>query len=275
MKISSAIAESIKSGQHVSSQIKDTASNIKELIEEIYKALESQSRVRNDIISTYSNINTETEIINERIKELHSILKNDLARNEDNIEMTQGIKESIKEKFEISKNDEENRYRMVISNPPQHWLPALVGDASSNYVLQHMHNGLVKFGRDTNVLPSVAKYWHINEDAKEWVFYLRNNVYFHDRTQLTADDVRASMLRVLQSPNAPFINMIRGADDYIKHRNHYVEGIEIIDDFTIKFTLDYPYIPFLSNLAITPLSIIKKEMMNFNDKKMMENSILS
>lgn len=267
------IAGSIKSGQHISTQITDTINNIKGLIEEIYKALEAQSRVRNDIIGTYSKINKETEKINERTRELHGLLKQDLAKNEDNIEMTQGIKASISDKFSVKRDHEHNRYRMIISNPPQHWVPALVGDASSNYALQHIHSGLVSFGVDTNVLPGVAKYWHINEDATEWIFYLRNNVYFHDNSHLTADDVKATMLRVLQSHNASFINMIKGAEDYINRKNHFVEGIEVLDDYTIKFTLDYPFIPLLSNLAITPLSIIKKEMMNFSDKKMQENPI--
>lgn len=273
LSTSTDIADSIKSGQETSEQITVTINNIKGLIEEIYKSLASQSSVRGDIIETYSKINSETQTINERIRELHGLLKQDLAKNEDNIEMTQGIKASIGEQFEIMREYDENKYRMVIGNPPQHWVPALVGDASSNYALQHIHSGLVNFGTDTNVLPGVAKYWHINEDATEWVFYLRNNVYFHDNSHLTADDVKATMLRVLQSHNAPFINMIKGAKDYIDKKNHFVEGIEVLDDYTIKFTLDYPFIPLLANLAITPLSIIKKEMMNFSDKKMQETPI--
>ncbi len=267
------ISESIVNGKRINSQIDDITVNIRNLIKEIYNSLESQSNVRNDIIETYNKINAETETINDRIKELNSVFKQDLAKNEENLKMTKGIKDSINSKFSITNDYKNNVYRMIVSNTPQHWVPSLVGDASSNYILQMIHSGLVKLGRDTNVLPSVAKHWYINEDATEWIFYLRDNVYFHDGSKLTAEDVKASFYRTMHSPNATFINMIKGSQAYIKKKNHYIDGIQILDDYTIKFVLDYPYIPFLSNLAITPLSIVKKEMMLFNDKKMMENPI--
>ncbi|MFO8062504.1 MAG: ABC transporter substrate-binding protein [bacterium] len=273
METSSDIETSIIKSEDLSQNITETSTNIKQLIADIFSTLESQSQGRKGILNIYENISLETDKINNRVNELYSLLKKDLTKNEENIEMIQGIKENIGAKFTIEENHEKNIFRMILKDPPKHWMPALVGDAMSNYVLQLIHNGLVKFGRDTNVIPGVAKYWSINEDATEWIFHLRTNVYFHDGTKVTADDVKASFYKAMKSPTSSFINMIKGAGDYINKKNHFIEGIQVIDDYKIKFILDYPYVPFISNLAVTPLSIIKKAMVNYTDEQMMKQPV--
>ncbi len=270
---SQTIEFSINNSKNIISNINESSSNLKNLISEIYDALNSQSDISQDIMKSYTLIKSETQNINEKAQDLYGLLKQDLAKNSDNIEMTKGIKKNIHSKYEIVRNPEKNQYRMVLKDPPRHWIPCLVGDSMSNYLLQMIHGGLVKFGKDTNVIPAVAKFWQINEDATESIFYLRDNIHFHDGSLVTAEDVKETFYRVMDSPNAAFINMIKGAEAYLKRRIRIIEGIQVIDDFTIKFVLDYPYIPFISNLGIVPLSIIKKEMAHFTDEQHQNNPI--
>ncbi|MDD3804116.1 MAG: ABC transporter substrate-binding protein [bacterium] len=264
---------SIKNSKEIIDNIKESSDNFKSLLKEIYDSVSAQEKIRNDILQTYNGIKNETKKINDKANDLFSILKQDLLKNDDSIHMSVGIEDNMGKRFNITRNPEKNRFKFVMRNLPVHWHPSLIGDATSNHILQLYNAGLVKFGKDTNVIPSLAKYWQINEDATEWTFFLRENGFFHDGSPVTSEDVKESVKRVVLSPNAPFVNMLKGAQDYSKHRAKDVEGIKIIDDYTIKFLLEYPYIPFLSNLAVSPLSVIKKEMSRFTDEQMRSNPI--
>ncbi len=267
------IENSIKRGGNIIDEITMSSNNLKSLINEIYDAINSQTDIRNRIIDVYRNITKQTNMVNEKANDLFAILKQDLAKNENDIEMIKGIKESIQKRFEIIENKEKNSFTFHISDLPRHWLPYLISDSFSNKALRLFHNGLVRFGKEADIVPAIARSWSINADATEWIFYLKNNVYFHDGTLLTAHDVKATYKKVLKTYSASFINMIKGAQDYMENRVSDVEGMEIIDDFTIKFTLEYSYIPFISNLAVTPLVILKKEMVNYSDEQMQREHI--
>lgn len=56
-----------------------------------------------------------------------------------------------------------------------------------------IYDTLVKF-KDKDLVPSVAESW-TNPDDLTWVFTIRDDVTFHDGTELTADDVVASIER--------------------------------------------------------------------------------
>ena len=53
--------------------------------------------------------------------------------------------------------------------------------------------GLVGYDAHLNIIPRLASSWEVSEDAKEWTFTLRENVYFHDGTPLRASDAVASI----------------------------------------------------------------------------------
>ncbi|MEO0281097.1 MAG: ABC transporter substrate-binding protein [candidate division WOR-3 bacterium] len=264
---------SIETSNKVVKDVKDSAENFKNLLKEIYDTITQQEVLKDEIVKLYMNIISKSEKINQMANELNKIFKNDILKSEESLKMVSGIQETFSEKFIIKRDPEKNKFKFIMNNLPVHWQPALVGDSTSNTVLQQIHVGLVRFGKDTNVIPALAKYWHINSDATEWVFFLRKNAYFHDGTPVTAEDVKESIKNVLLTPNAPFVNMIKGAQNYIKRRARDVEGIEILDEHTIKFSLEYPYIPFLSNLAVICLAVVKKDMVKFSDEKMKNNCI--
>ena len=53
--------------------------------------------------------------------------------------------------------------------------------------------GLVRYDEKLNIVPLLAESWEASEDAKTWVFTLRNDVVFHDGSPLTAADAAASI----------------------------------------------------------------------------------
>ncbi|MFI0409088.1 ABC transporter substrate-binding protein [Actinomadura sp. 3N508] len=85
-----------------------------------------------------------------------------------------------------------------------------------------------------------------NKDNTEWKVKLRPNVKFHDGSPFGADDVIAVFKRLLDKKNAL---IERNFIDFMDP-----EGIEKVDDLTVKFTLPKPYGPF--EFAVTNRTII-------------------
>ncbi|MEB3859854.1 MAG: ABC transporter substrate-binding protein, partial [Desulfurococcales archaeon] len=121
---------------------------------------------------------------------------------------------------------------------PQTLDPALAYDIASAIVIQNIFDTLVTYKPGTTELQGkLAERWESNENATVWTFYLRKGVKFHDGTDLTADDVKYSIERAkeLQGPPAFLIDVI--------------DRVEVVDDYTVRFILKYPFAPFPSLMA--------------------------
>ncbi|SFC18021.1 ABC transporter substrate-binding protein [Clostridium uliginosum] len=122
--------------------------------------------------------------------------------------------------------------------------PAFVDDGESAKVICNVYEGLVSYGDDnTDVKPCLAESWDISNDGTEYTFHLKKGVKFHDGTDFNADAVIKSVQRQLP-PNA--------TDDmpYASFTFAGVNKVEALDNNTVKFTLNAPSTPFLSNLAM-------------------------
>lgn len=100
-------------------------------------------------------------------------------------------------------------------------------------------SGLMKYDKNLNIVPDLAKEYEVSEDLKEYTFKLRQNIYWHDNQTFTADDV-AFTLSLIQDPlfQSPLYRSYRG----IKY--------EVIDEHTIKMVLDEPYSGFLQSMTL-------------------------
>ena len=49
----------------------------------------------------------------------------------------------------------------------------------------HLFEGLVTLDENLEVVPAIASSWEISEDGKEYTFYIRRDVYFHDNPVIT------------------------------------------------------------------------------------------
>ncbi len=82
-------------------------------------------------------------------------------------------------------------------------------------------------GSDEILSPMLATSWETNDDATEWTFHLREGVTFHDGEPFNAAAVKYSIEKTVE--------LGMGAS-YIWDP---VEEIEVVDDYTVKFTLSY------------------------------------
>ena len=117
--------------------------------------------------------------------------------------------------------------------------PSVKYDWSIRMMQQALYDGLVKYvGNPPEIVPWLAERWESSADAKTWTFHLAKNARFTNGDPVTAEAVRWSFARTLKLKLAgPAWTL----DDFLKE-----DGIKVVDDHTIRFTLTQSYAPFLS-----------------------------
>ncbi|MBB97571.1 MAG: ABC transporter substrate-binding protein [Rhodobacteraceae bacterium] len=124
--------------------------------------------------------------------------------------------------------------------------PAAVTAVNDFRILVNLYEGLVRYKPGTlEVEPQLATSWEISEDGTEYTFTLREGVTFHDGTPFDAAAVKFNFDRMLDESH-PFHDT---GPFPLAFFFSSVESTEVVDDLTVKFTLNAPYAPFLSNLA--------------------------
>lgn len=113
------------------------------------------------------------------------------------------------------------------------------------------------------LVPGLAKSWDVSEDGLVYTFHLEKGVKFHNGEEFTADDVLYTIERMMnpdnETLNTDFFDMIKGAMDVFEGNADHVEGVKVIDDYTVELTLEVPFGPFLANLATPGCSIYNRE----------------
>ena len=108
--------------------------------------------------------------------------------------------------------------------------------ATTNGIMQHVYEGLVRYDKDFRIQPSLATSWQ-QTSATQVRFNLRKNVKFHDGSPFTADDVVFSYGRIMQ-PQGTMQIYVQG-----------VKEIRKVDDFTVELVLSGPNPVLLPNLV--------------------------
>lgn len=89
--------------------------------------------------------------------------------------------------------------RLPIYRPIVTLDPADAMYAFDTHMIRQIHATLVELDSATSkIIPGLALHWESSKDACCWTFYLRKGVTFHDGKELTADDVKYSLLRLQQ-----------------------------------------------------------------------------
>ncbi len=122
---------------------------------------------------------------------------------------------------------------------------------ASDYVNQLIYAGLVRVNEKNEVVGDVAESWEQPSDT-EWIFHLREDVYFHNGEKLTSADVVATLYWA--QGFEPVASFALSADTII----------EAVDEYTVRIVTAAPEaaLPYkLSNHTnfIVPKSLIDSE----------------
>ena len=142
--------------------------------------------------------------------------------------------------------------------------PANAMDNVSLVILADIYQRLVTLNRDApdQVVGDVASRWTISSDGCIYTFYLRKGLRFHDGTPLTAWDVKYSIDRTILMNGSAGVALsfspVKGAEEYLKSKMTQADvqkylaanGVQVLDDYTLQITLNYPFMPFLAMLSL-------------------------
>jgi len=145
--------------------------------------------------------------------------------------------------------------------------PAEAYDYFGWEIIQATGCGLVEIRPGSNagpedMLPSLATSWEVSDDGLIWTFHLRHGVKFEDGTEFNATHVWYTFERAknLNVPEGPYV----GIGIYTKDGDCIIKNVTVVDKYTVKFYLNYPFTPFLSLLACQACYIVNPKYAPMN-----------
>lgn len=155
-----------------------------------------------------------------------------------------------------------NTLTVAISQQVDSFNPFTAQLAVTTNILRHVYDSIVTVDPETNEpAPSLAESWDTSDDGLTWTFNLRDDVFFTDGEQLTADDVAWTFTTIMENDAAAIAS------------GNYVAGFEEVtaeDDHTVVIELDEPQATMTAlNVPIVPRHvwepIVEEEGENFSD----------
>lgn len=153
--------------------------------------------------------------------------------------------------------------------------PINVTDVASFHISSQIFESLLRLDeKDLSIQPMLAESWVVADDNLTHTFSLKKGVFFQDNEcfngskgrELKASDVIYSFKRILSEENSYAYdilkNKIAGSSDFNGEGD--INGIKMIDDYTVEFTLTEPSSNFVSLLATISTAIVAKEAIEKN-----------
>ena len=149
---------------------------------------------------------------------------------------------------------------LALSGNPSTLDPHATTETLTFQVTRSLYDTLLEPDEQGNLRPALASSWEVSADNLSIIFHLRKDLVFHDGSRFDGSDVLATIRRIqsegLASPSAGEFEVI--------------EGLSLIDDFTVRFDLAEPNAPLLYTLASGWAAILPSEAIeaghNFADE---------
>lgn len=150
--------------------------------------------------------------------------------------------------------------------------PAQATDGMSLNLTQEMMKGLVEFKLGTfDVKPAIAQRWTMSPDGRLWTFTLQHGLHFSDGTPIDAAAVKFNFDRWRLVNNPYHQNYAYGYyADMFGGFPGLIRNVTARDPYTVVFTLQRPFGPFLRDLAMPSFAIasptaIRSNLPNFGE----------
>lgn len=156
--------------------------------------------------------------------------------------------------------------------------PTAITDIGSAHLAQQIYEGLVKFNaKDLSIVPAIAEKWDVDANGTTYTFHLKKGVMFQDNEcfeggkgrEVKAADFKYSFELLCTDSkdnsnfSATFQDRVAGANEFFKASkgkpNGSLDGVKVIDDYTLSITLTAPSASFLFALASPAASVVAKE----------------
>jgi peptide/nickel transport system substrate-binding protein len=117
--------------------------------------------------------------------------------------------------------------------------PHATGAAVDGEVLQHVVETLVNYGKNMEIVPLACMRWEVSDDYRVYTYYLLKGKKFHNGKEMTAEDVKYSLDRMMDPKTGnPRIATWKPVD-----------RVEVVDKYTVKVYMKQPFATFNYVLA--------------------------
>ncbi|MDT9330166.1 ABC transporter substrate-binding protein [Clostridium perfringens] len=159
------------------------------------------------------------------------------------------------------------------TDPKGEFVPIYSSTLYDSWVNNLIFDGLISNNEKGEPVPNVAESYEVSEDGKTYTFKLNKGIKFTNGKELTAKDVAFTFTSICDpgydGPRMDAVNNLVGYEEYNKGDAKSVEGIKVIDDYTISFTNKNVDAAGIWNFSygIMPESVYKFEKGNFQAVK--------
>ncbi len=141
--------------------------------------------------------------------------------------------------------------------------PAISSEMTSHTYVMQIFSGLVRLGDEAKPAPDIAESWQKSDDGKTYTFQLRKGVKFHNGREVTAQNFKYSWERACHPETgsqtaATYLGDIVGAKEVLEGKATKISGVEVIDNYTLKVTIDAPKNYFLAKLTYPTAFVVDK-----------------
>ncbi len=153
-------------------------------------------------------------------------------------------------------------FRRALDSDPGNLDPALTPTVRAIAIKMNIFDSLLRLDpRTLEIVPGAATSWTISEDKRTIIFRLHAGIHFHNGRELTADDVKYTIERILTPETAsPFLrgyDRLVGAKEFMAKQAKEVSGITVLDRYRVSITNSIVDSTF--PLAFTSLFIVPRE----------------
>ncbi|MCB2298743.1 ABC transporter substrate-binding protein [Clostridium tagluense] len=167
-----------------------------------------------------------------------------------NNKTTNGAKTDVSQKTKAVKD---KIVYALWSAPTGVFNPLLSDTQYDDAVLDLTYSSLLKFDKDLNLHCDLAESYTISPDNMTITFKLKKAAKWHDGQNLTTKDIAFTFTSMADKGYTGSrygdVEKIKGAKAYHEGKSKSIEGIQIVDDYTIKFQFEEVYSPGLVNIG--------------------------
>ncbi|KLE14330.1 peptide ABC transporter substrate-binding protein [Clostridium sp. C8] len=170
-----------------------------------------------------------------------------------------------------NKNSADSGRKLIynLGEDPETLDPTLNTSSGAGSIIDNAFEGLMRLDENEKAIPGVAEKMEVSDDQLVYTFKLRKDAKWSDGEAVTAKDFEYSWVRALTKDTAAEYNyqlfyIKNGEKFYNGEASREDLGIEVVDDHTLKVTLESPTAYFPELTAFTTYFPIREDIVTAN-----------
>lgn len=139
--------------------------------------------------------------------------------------------------------------------------PAFSKSQNNIWVCHQLFNGLVQLDDSLKIQPDIAHRWEISEEGTRYLFFLRNDVYFHNNSIFGSDSTRTVKAQdFVYSFSRLTAPKLASPGGWILQNTKYYKAL---NDSVFEIKLQKPFPAFLGLLSMKYASVVPEELSKY------------